>query len=193
MSYTLYFIRHGQTDWNLEGRLQGHTDIPINSTGQAQAEQNGETLARILAAPEEFHFVSSPLVRARKTMEIIRQTIGLEPSGYDTDNRLMEVRFGEFEGLKFDEIATQMPEEFKLRENNKWLYTPPGGESYADLTARVGGWYDSIDRDTVCVAHGGVSRGLRGVVLNLDPNSITDLPVPQDKVLKVEAGQIEWL
>ncbi len=193
MSFTLYFIRHGQTDWNAAGRMQGQTDIPINAIGRAQAQRNGEVLAEILSSPQDFDFIASPLLRPRETMEIIRSALGLEPKKFPTDERLMEIKFGKFEGLTFAEIAEKMPAEFAHREKDKWLNRPPGGENYADLTTRVKQWYLGLKRDTICVAHGGVSRALRGIVLQLPPAEIVDLDVPQDKVLKVEAGGIEWL
>ncbi len=193
MTFTLYFIRHGQTDWNVAGRMQGQTDIPINQVGRTQARRNGEVLAGLLSSPQEFDFIASPLSRPRETMEIIREALGLEPTDYPTDKRLMEIRFGEFEGMTFDQIQAKMPEEFAHRQKDIWRNAPPGGESYSELTARVEEWYQGLERDTICVAHGGVSRSLRGIVLKLPPAEIVALDVPQDKVLKVEAGQIEWL
>jgi len=193
VTFTLYFIRHGQTDWNAAGRMQGQTDIPINEVGRAQARRNGKTLAGLLSSPQDFDFVASPLARPRETMEIIRNALGLEPKDFPTDKRLMEISFGKFEGLTLYEMSMEMPEEFEHREKDKWLNRPPQGESYADLTARIEEWYLELDRDTICVAHGGVSRALRGIVLNLPPAEIVELEVPQDKVLKVAAGQIEWI
>ncbi len=192
MTFTLYFIRHGQTDWNAAGRMQGQTDIPINDVGRTQARRNGEILAALLDTPDAFDFIASPLARPSETMEIIRSALGLAPKGFPTDKRLMEIKFGKFEGLTFDEIAEKMPQEFD-REKDKWHNAPPEGESYADLTTRVEEWYLELKRDTICVAHGGVSRALRGIVLDLPPAEIVELDVPQDKVLKIEAGQIEWL
>ncbi len=193
MTFTLYFIRHGQTDWNAAGRMQGQTDVPINEVGRTQARRNGDTLAGLLSPPQGFDFIASPLSRPRETMEIIRGALGLEPKDYPTDKRLMEIRFGEFEGMTFDQISEKFPEEFAHRQKDIWLNAPPGGESYSELTARVEEWYLELERDTICVAHGGVSRSLRGIVLKLPPAEIVELDVPQDKVLKVEAGQIEWL
>ena len=193
MTFTLYFVRHGQTDWNAAGRMQGQTDIPINAVGRAQARRNGETLAGLLSSPQDFDFIASPLSRPRETMEIIRNTLGLEPKDYPTDKRLMEIRFGEFEGMTFDQISKKFPQEYAHRQKDIWRNAPPGGESYFELTARVEKWYQELERDTICVAHGGVSRSLRGIVLNLPPAQIVELDVPQDKVLKVEAGKIEWI
>jgi len=193
VTFTLYFVRHGQTDWNVAGRMQGQTDIPINAIGRAQAKRNGDILAGHLSCPRDFDFIASPLLRPRETMEIIRASLGLEPKEFPTDKRLMEIKFGKFEGMTLEEMSIEMPGEFEHREKDKWLNRPPGGESYADLTARVEEWYLELKRDTICVAHGGVSRALRGIVLGLPPAEIVDLDVPQDKVLKVDAGGIEWL
>jgi len=193
VTFTLYFIRHGQTDWNAAGRIQGQIDIPINDTGRGQARRNGETLAQLLDTPGAFNFIASPLSRPRETMEIIRDALGLEAKDFPTDKRLMEISFGRFEGLTFDEISEKMPEAQAHREKDKWLNGPPQGESYAELTARIEEWYRELDRNTICVAHGGVSRALRGIVLKLPPAEIAELEVPQDKVLKIEAGQIEWI
>jgi len=192
-SPVLYFIRHGQTDWNAQGRMQGQSDIPLNATGRAQARRNGKKLAELLNSPARFDFVASPLGRTVETMEIVRHALGLEPDGFRTDERLLEIRFGRFEGMTFDEMSKQMPEAHAHREKNKWLNRAPDGESYSDLAARIEQWYLELERDTICVAHSGVSRVLRGVLLKLPPAEIVVLEVPQDKVLKVEAGEIEWL
>ena len=69
---SIYFVRHGQTDWNAEKRLQGQTDIPINARGRAQARRNGRLLAGYLADPAALDYVASPLGRTRETMEILR-------------------------------------------------------------------------------------------------------------------------
>ena len=189
----LYFIRHGQTDWNAAGRMQGQSDIALNDTGRAQALRNGNTLAALLETPQNFDFVASPMGRTVETMEIVRTTLGLEPTDFRTDKRLLEIRFGRFEGLTFDEMAEQMPEAHARRERNKWLNRPPQGESYSDLAARIEEWYLELDRDTICVSHSGVSRVLRGVLLKLPPAEIVVLEVPQDKVLRIKAGEITWL
>lgn len=129
MNFTLYFVRHGQTDWNAQGRLQGQTDIPINATGRAQARRNGETLAGLVKSPKKFDFVASPLKRPCETMEIIRAELALEPKDFATDKRLMEISFGKFEGLTHFEMSQELPEEFAHREEDKWLNRPPEGES----------------------------------------------------------------
>ena len=77
MAGLIYLIRHGQTDWNAEGRLQGQADTGLNDTGRAQATRNGEFLAGLVADPAAFDFVASPLSRTRETMERVRAAMGL--------------------------------------------------------------------------------------------------------------------
>src|SRR5215475_13408168 len=94
----LYFIRHGETDWNAARRLQGRNDVPLNALGRRQATQCGELLGKLFSAsggaPQHFAFTSSPLSRARETMDILRAALGLPQKGYATDPRLAELSFG---------------------------------------------------------------------------------------------------
>lgn len=157
----LLYIRHGETDWNAESRLQGQRDIPINAKGRTQARQCGEILRDLLARKDgEFDFVASPLSRARETMEIARGTLGLDPQAYRIDERLKEISFGQWEGYTLAELGRASPEATAARQRDKWAFTPPGAESYATMSVRVRDWYDSLAQDTVAVAHGGTLRGL---------------------------------
>jgi len=158
----LYYIRHGETDWNRESRLQGQRDIPMNANGRSQARRCGEILRDLLAREShaEPDFVSSPLGRARETMELARAGLGLEPQAYRVDARLTEISFGEWEGFTLAELSRHSPDAVAARDREKWTYTPPGAESYAAMSQRVRAWYDSLERDTVAVSHGGVLRGL---------------------------------
>ncbi|RYE75137.1 MAG: histidine phosphatase family protein, partial [Hyphomicrobiales bacterium] len=99
----IYMIRHGQTDWNAEIRLQGQKDIPLNDTGRNQARGNGRALADILGTQAiAFDYVASPLGRTRETMELLRGAMGLAPEAYRTDDRLKEVSFGDWEGFTLE-------------------------------------------------------------------------------------------
>jgi len=158
----LYYIRHGETDWNREARLQGQREVPINATGRAQAHASGDILRDLIArGPRiELDFVASPLGRARETMEIVRATLGVDPASYRVDGRLREIAFGSWEGFTLDELRRTSPDAVEAREHDKWEFVPPGAESYAAMSRRVRDWYDELERDTVAVAHGGVLRGL---------------------------------
>ena len=108
----------------------------------------------------DFAYVSSPLRRARETMELLRTTLGLDPAAYAVDDRLMEISYGDWEGLTLPEIEARMPGALAERERDKWDFMPPGGESYRELTDRISEWYAAMTRDTVVAAHGGGVRAL---------------------------------
>jgi broad specificity phosphatase PhoE len=160
----LYFARHGETDWNRERRLQGQHDIPLNALGRVQASRCGELMRELLERAgrpaAEYDYVSSPLGRARETMELMRTGMGLDPDRYRTDARLMEMSFGRWEGFTFAELQAREAAGLAERERDKWGFVLPGGESYAQLQVRVRAWYESVECDTVVSAHGGVCRAL---------------------------------
>jgi broad specificity phosphatase PhoE len=160
----LYFIRHGETDWNAERRLQGQLDIPLNDLGRRQSVRCGDILRGLFAAggrtADDFAFMSSPLLRARATMEIVRAGLGLAPRDYATDARLAEMSFGRWEGLTYQEITALDRAVLANRERDKWNFRPPDGESYAQLFSRVRNWHAGVTGDAVVAAHGGVARAL---------------------------------
>ena len=196
----IYAVRHGQTDWNAEARLQGQRDIPINANGRVQAAGNGDTLARLggtgIDPWLDFDFVASPLGRTRETMEIVRGRLGLEARDYRTDPRLKEMSFGDWEGFTFAEMQAASGRDVAgTRERDKWNHRPPGegGESYADLAARTGAWLDEVRGPTVAVIHGGVVRTLFHLVGGLSEDEAAHAPDPQDRVLRIEGDRIEWV
>jgi probable phosphoglycerate mutase len=138
-------------------------------------------------------YVASPLQRARETMQILRGELGLAPQAYRTDDRLKEVHYGSWEGQLQDDLLSTDPEGRAARERDAWGWQPRGGESYADMSRRVTRWLEEVAGDTVVVAHGGVSRALRGLLLDLPKLQVPSLPVPQDKVLVVARGSVSWL
>ena len=185
---TIVFLRHGETDWNVEGRLQGQQDVPLNANGRAQARRNGETLRGAVEGVAAFDFVASPLGRARETMEIARAAMGLDPKAYRVDHRLREVTFGRWEGFTTAEIRAREPSELAAREADKWGVAPPGGESYERLATRVRPWLLEISRPTVVVAHGGIGRVLWIELAGLDPAKAVALAVPHDRVFVWSGG-----
>lgn len=164
MSPTLYYIRHGETDWNVEGRLQGRQDIPLNARGRAQGTRCGEFLRDLFAEtgrdPAALSYVSSPLCRARQTMELVRTALGLAPHDYRIEERLIEISFGQWEGFTIPELRRRDAEGVASREYDKWRFVPPGGESYESVARRMCDWYLGLADDTVVTAHGGTARGL---------------------------------
>jgi probable phosphoglycerate mutase len=190
---TIYFVRHGETDWNVAKRYQGQTDTPLNDRGREQAARNGRVLRELLGADAaRLDYVASPLMRTAETMSIIRRELGLEPNDFRCDDRLKEIHFGHWEGRVWYDLPTEDPVGFAARRADPWGWTPRLGESYAMLSERIAGWLSSVERPAVVVSHGGVSRVLRGHVLGLGPQSITDLEVPQDKVMVLDGGRLSW-
>jgi len=189
----LYFIRHGETDWNAAKRYQGQTDIPLNDTGRGQAARNGQALKAALGVADIYDFVASPLARTSETMQIVRREMGLHIPGYRTDDRLKEIHFGHWEGQVWYDLPNQDGEAFALRLADPWGWQPRGGESYAMLSDRVAGWLADVRQPTVVVSHGGVSRVLRGLITGKSGRAVTDLEVPQDRVLLALNGELSWL
>jgi broad specificity phosphatase PhoE len=194
---TIYFIRHGQTDWNAQGRLQGRMDIPINELGRSQAVRNGQVLARIFAdsgrQPEQFRWLSSPLGRCRLTMELIRAEVGLSARGYDVEPLSTEISFGKWEGRTIAELKQTDAEAIGQRRRDRWAFQPPGGESYCALSQRIAPWFHAIAEDTVIVSHGGVSRAIRGLLINGENSQVPYLEVPQDKIMHIYERTFSWI
>jgi broad specificity phosphatase PhoE len=188
----LYYVRHGETDWNVAKRLQGHRDIALNARGRAQASHCGTVLRDLFAREgrnaESLAYASSPLVRARETMELLRAELGLDPHAYATDQRLTEISFGDWDGLTLPEIQALAPHALVERDRDKWGFMPPGGESYRDLTQRVGDWCAAVDRDTVVAAHGGVARALIAHLRVVPQDAATHTDITHGVVYMFAAG-----
>jgi len=191
---TVYFIRHGQTAWNAAGRFQGSKDIPLNDLGRAQAAQAGDILGELIArdgrAIDSLAFIASPLERARHTMELVRSRLDLPPQAFALDDRLREIGYGEWEGSTLPEMRASHPELFAQRERDKWSVSPPGGESYVEVTLRMRAWYGSLSGDTVAVAHGGTARALMVALEVATPAAAADLFIEQGAVYVFSDGRL---
>ena len=196
MAPILYLCRHGQTDWNAEGRLQGQEDIPLNALGREQARRNGEHLLEVLGggAPG-FDFLASPLSRASETMAIMRGALGLEPRDFATDRRLTELHFGDWQGHTLAEIGAWDAAGLKRRKADKWNFVPPGprGESYAGLAQRVRPVFEALTRPTIVIAHGGVTRSFLHLYGGYGADDASHVDIPQDRILRSEGGTIAWV
>ena len=189
---TIYYIRHGQTEWNAAGRFQGSQDIPLNDLGREQAAHAGGILKDLMSraghGPASLHYVSSPLGRARSTMEFVRAQLGLSPETYALDDRLREIGYGHWEGSTLAEQEASHPDIFAARQTDKWSMPPPEGESYASVQLRMRDWYENLTGDTVAVAHGGTARAL---MVALDVQTIAEaaeLPIEQGAVYVFSNG-----
>jgi probable phosphoglycerate mutase len=191
---TVYYIRHGETDWNVAGRLQGHRDIPLNDKGRGQAAHCGMVLRDLLAQqgrdPATLDFVSSPLCRATETMDLVRQAMGLPSNGYRLEPRLIELSFGDWEGSTIALLHRNDPVRISQREHDKWHFQPPGGESYQMVAGRMRGWYDSLTRDTVATSHGGTCRGLMACLGIAKPAVAPLIDIIQGEVYVFQGDQL---
>jgi broad specificity phosphatase PhoE len=191
----IWFVRHGQTDWNAQKRLQGQRDIDLNATGRVQA---AEAAARLRAVAglglAEAAFVASPLLRTRQTMEVLRASLDLPVDEYRTDPRLMEIGFGAWEGSTWAEIRRWDPSGAAARDRDRWNYRPKGqgAESYAMLAERVGAMLSEFDGPAVIVAHGGVARAALVALGQLDSYAAVRLGIRQGKILVIEPGGWRW-
>lgn len=149
----IYLIRHGQTDWNIQGKIQGSHDIPLNETGERQAEQLSVGMDK---RPVKKIF-SSTLERAVGTARKIgeRQNVDIYLM-----QGLIEVEFGDWEGMTWDEIKEKYPAEYERWELNPVDVAPPGGETQVDVLKRVAKTMNTImdmtdkHEDIAIVTHG---------------------------------------
>ena len=188
----IYYIRHGETQWNADGRLQGVQDVPLNDLGRQQAAHAGHVLGELLARnghdKSSLPYVASPLMRARATMELVRGALQLPVQDYAIDDRLREIGYGSWEGSTLAEMQAAEPELFARRQTHKWTVAPAGGESYVAVQRRMTEWYEGVNVDTVAVAHGGTARALM-VALGLETaQSAADLPIAQGAVYVFSDG-----
>lgn len=188
---TLYFARHGETEANATGVLQGHTrDTPLTPKGEQQARDVGDALLKAVRDPLDW--VCSPLPRARATMEIAREVYGLPPTGYRIDERLVELNMAHWEGLTHDEAKTRFPDEFEARTRDKWNWRGGNGyESYSDVAVRAGSFVNGLTRDTFAMTHGAFTRILRGLFADIGWKGISTLGEPQGCIFRVRDNLVE--
>lgn len=189
LRHPVYFIRHGQTDWNKARRFQGHADIPLNDIGRAQAARNGQTIKTDISDVSRFKFYVSPLSRARETLEIIRTALKLPVKRYMVDDRLIEIDLGDWNGKTPDEINNETPEIFETREKDKWNFEVPGGESYANAAGRTREFLLGLDSPAIVVGHGASGRLLRGYLGPWKRDEVAHLPARQDVVYKLDKSR----
>lgn len=196
VSTPFFLIRHGETDWNREGRLQGQSDTPLNARGRDQASAAGRSLRALLrrrgVEPAQVAYVASPLARARATMERVRLALDLQPAVYDTTDDLKELSFGAWEGRTWRELKTLVPEAVRARKADKWRFVPPGGESYAMLGSRLSVWLATVEPHSIVVTHGGVARVLMQMLAGCLEEDAPNIDIHQGRVLTFDNGRFRW-
>jgi len=191
----IYLLRHGETEWNREGRLQGHLDSPLTERGRAQARAMGRCLRQVIGDPSDYTMVTSPLARARRTAEEVAAVLGCDPARLVEEPRLREHGFGTWEGEIYNEVEDLFPEQWRARETDKWTYRVPGGESYALVALRLKEWLaeQPAKARLIVVSHGLAGRVLRGLYLGATPAEVLAMTEPQDAVLRLAGGRVDQL
>lgn len=185
----IYLVRHGQTEFNRERRIQGQVDSPLTELGERQARAVADLLADMTGAEPGWRVVTSPLGRARRTAEIVAERLRIPQ--VEEDRRLIELSWGAWDGRLRSELEAEYPEAFG---RTGWAFDAPTGESYEAVQARMADWLASLppepERRIIAVSHGVAGRVLRGVYGGLERDATVTQDVPQDAVYRLVDGQI---
>ncbi len=186
----IYLVRHGETEFNRERRLQGHVDSALTARGLEQARAVGGLLKALVGGAAGWRILTSPLGRARRTAEIIAGRLGA--AEIEIEPRLIELSWGAWDGRLRDELAAAFPDTFG---RSNWAFHAPTGETYEQMCARLSGWLAELpsepERRIIAVSHGVTGRVLRGVYAGLPPDEVVTQDVPQDAVYRLAGGTIE--
>ncbi len=179
----IYLIRHGQTDWNLEGKIQGRYDVSLNETGSKQAE----LLAMGMDKRPVVQIFSSRQKRALETAQAVGRRQHVAVTVIDG---LEEVEFGEWEGKTWDEISREYPEEFKVWCTEPAEIVPPGGESRPQIYRRIGNALKEILRrsrgDIAIVSHGAALAYMVSIMLEKELGDHDEIIVKNASISTVE-------
>lgn len=186
----ILLMRHGETTWNAERRIQGQSESVLSALGERQARAMAGLIADLVArepgAP--WRLVASPLVRTRQTAAVVSAATGLP---VEFDARLAEIACGVWEGRLRSEITDIDPN----APMGEWIFSAPGGETFEDVMDRATSWLADLppepERRVIAVSHGVWGRLARGAYAGLDRPATLNQDVPQDSVYRLQNGQID--
>jgi len=192
MIQTIYLLRHGETEFNTQGRYQGELDSPLTEVGVQQVQQNAQMLKSLIGNPDKWKIVSSPLGRAMQSTEIICETIGYDVKKVEKDERLTEVAVGQWAGLTTKEIESSWPNLFQNTDVYNWYFNAPKGEAYDSVVSRLSAWLKDIQHvpNVIAISHGLTGRILRGIYADLKKEDALKLEVSQDVFFKLTDNTI---
>jgi broad specificity phosphatase PhoE len=181
-SRTWYLVRHGETEWNASSRMQGQLDSRLTPLGREHALSSAHLLAR-LGVDAAF---ASPLGRVRETVAIIQAEM---PIAVTFDDRLMEWSAGDWSGALHAEIPGRWPAEWAAWDADRYTNRAPGGENFADLTARARAFLADVvvapGARVAIIAHGFLNRALAGVLLSLPTADTLQIRQANDTVIRI--------
>ncbi len=185
----LYLVRHGQSEWNRTGRIQGRSESPLTALGREQAVALGRMLRTALPDPG-IDIVASPLARAFETAAIIAGELGRAAGEVRVDERISDFDVGVLAGCPgWDAVAADHPGLARLRLEDPIRFHPPGGESGADVLARARGFLaarEAAGRDTLAVSHGVVNKFIRAAARGIAGGDIIALGEDQEVVYRLD-------
>ncbi len=186
----IIFVRHGETDWNAEGRIQGSIDTDLNATGREQAKAVAEALMPLSEELQAYDFIVSPQRRAQETMAAINSLQERSANLIRTEYLARELNFGIWEGKTWAELRASGL--YPTDATQRFFWEPEGGEGYADGSNRAQELLAGLNHPTLIVAHGGIGRCLIGAVVGLMPAAIVDLQIPQGCYCRLQDGLASW-
>jgi probable phosphoglycerate mutase len=189
MAAEIYLVRHGETEWNREHRLQGRLDSPLTPQGRAQAHRAGRLLARLGVG--SLPVFVSPLGRTRATLAILGEETALGP--VTVEPRLIELSLGSWDGQSLAQIQARRPDLLAGTTTENWYFRAPDGESLADASQRLGAWLGERNGPVIAVSHGMAARVLRAVYLSLPPEAMMDHPLNQNEIWHFHQGTVTEL
>ena len=189
---TLILVRHGESEWNRAGRIQGQINSPLTDLGINQAKAIREYLSGILLN-QQLEIYTSPLDRALQTAEIIAQGIEYPSRKIIIEERLNDFNVGEISGtFGWDKVAEIFPEQAQLRLQDPMRFHPSGGESGAEFEARLRSLLEDLKDDDalkLMVSHGIVNKFIRGILKNLSGKEMVELGESQNTIYRLEQGE----
>ena len=179
----IYFLRHGQTEWNVSKRVQGRLDSKLTEKGEHQAYLQSMVLSQRSDTSLRQVFCS-PLGRTRQTADILLKNNDLK---INFDNRLVEISVGEWEGALQSDLKKNHPELFITEPTFLSLYgAAPNGEGYESLKERCIDFLCSIKQPSIVISHGVIMTVFRGILLDLDYHEMEKWNQPQGKVIHIK-------
>lgn len=193
----IILIRHGQTEWNREGRIQGHGNSTLTELGRAQASAYGRLLVDRFQPLTPFALYRSPAGRCTETTALACAAAGLDAGAFTIDERLKEKGYGRWEGMTRPEIARAGDEdELGAMDADPWGHRPPGGgETLAEVMDRARTWLSGLtpEQPVIVVCHGGTGRTLIRSYLSLDAEETLAITMRQDVVFHLSARGLDVL
>ena len=188
---TLILVRHGESEWNRAGRIQGQVNSPLTDLGISQARAISDYLSGIFLN-QELEIYSSPLERAIQTAQIIVKGIDHLSSEVIIEERLNDFNLGEISGTYgWDKVAEIFPQQAQLRLQDPMRFHPSGGESGAEFEARLRSLMEELmgdDKTKLLVSHGIVNKFIRGIYKNISGKEMINLGESQNTIYCLEHG-----